>query len=116
MGQKGVVVLLPEIALAEVASALARGTDDSRLAARWVGLLRRVPYFRFVEIDTAVGDLAAQVAAERRIRGCDAIYVAAAMRYGAALVTLDEQQLSRVPPTMRALTPSEVLEVEASGR
>ena len=53
--------------------------------------------------------MAAELAAERQIRGCDAVYVALAQQCGATLITLDGQQRERVPPGVVACTPVEEL-------
>jgi len=62
-------------------------------------------------IDEALGDLAAELAARYRIRGCDAVYVALAQAKQAFLVTLDRQQRERTPIHLHALTPAEILAV-----
>lgn len=56
-----------------------------------------------------LGHLAAELAAQHQIRGCDAIYVALAQQRGATLITLDNQQRQRVPPNVVARTPAEEL-------
>jgi predicted nucleic acid-binding protein len=105
----GWAVYLPEIALAVVAAAISRGTADPTLAQRLAAALRRVPHFRFVPADAALGDEAADIAAWHRIRGCDAEYVALAWQQGFILITLDQQQRERVHSDLTARTPSEVL-------
>jgi predicted nucleic acid-binding protein len=42
-----------------------------------------------------MAEQAASVAAEHRIRGCDAVYIALADQLDDVLVTLDRQQLER---------------------
>ena len=108
------VVCLPVIVLAEVAAAISRGTGRPALARRLTAALRRVPHFQFVPVDDALGQLAADLAAQHQIRGCDAIYVALAQQRGATLITLDRQQRERVPPGVMARTPAE--ELVAIGR
>jgi predicted nucleic acid-binding protein len=103
-------VYLPEIVLAEVAAAISRGTGERTLAQRLVTALRRVPHFHYVPIDEGLGNLAARLAGEYQIRGCDAVYVALAQQQGARLITLDCQQRERVPPGVTACTPSAELE------
>lgn len=102
-------VLCPEILLPEVAAALARGLDDPDFAYRAAAHLRRLPGHRFIAVDRALSGLAARLAAERRLRGCDAIYAALAQREGVPLVTWDEQQRKSAAPVLEALTPSEAL-------
>jgi len=48
-----------------------------------------------VSVSQAMAERAAIIAADHRIRGCDAVYVALADQRGDALVTLDRQQLDR---------------------
>lgn len=103
------VVCLPVIVLAEVAAAISRGTGRPVLARRLTAALRRVPHFQFVPVDDALGQLAADLAAQHQIRGCDAIYVALAQQRGATLITLDRQQRERMPPGVVAHTPAEEL-------
>ena len=106
---EGWMVYLPTIALAEIAAAISRGTGQPGLARRFIGTLRRIPHFQFVPVDDALGDLAAELAAQHQIRGCDAIYVALAQHQNATLITLDRQQRERVPPHVIARTPAEEL-------
>jgi predicted nucleic acid-binding protein len=107
-------VYLPMITLAEVAAAISRGTGQPELARRLVSALWRVPHFEYVPVDHILGQLAADLAAQVQIRGCDAVYVALARQRGATLITLDSQQRDRVPPDVIARTPVE--ELAAIGR
>jgi len=106
---EGWVIYLPEITLAEVAAAISRGTGQPGLARRLIIALRRVPHFEYVPVDDALGQLAAELAAQHQIRGCDAVYVALAQQRRATLVTLDRQQRDRVPSDVIARTPAEAL-------
>jgi predicted nucleic acid-binding protein len=49
--ENGIAVVVPEIALPEVASAIARGTGDATKALEFVNTLRQLPNFVFVPID-----------------------------------------------------------------
>ncbi len=105
----GQAVELPTIVLAEVAAAISRGTGCPDLARRLTTALRRVPHFQFAPVDDALADLAAELSACYRLRGCDAVYVALSQQRAATLTTLDHQQLRRVPPEVIARTPAEEL-------
>ena len=109
MAARRAPVLCPEILLPEVAAALARGLDDPDFAYRAAAHLRTLPGHRFIAVDRVLSGLAARLAAERRLRGCDAIYAALAQREGVPLVTWDEQQRNRAASVVEALTPSEAL-------
>jgi predicted nucleic acid-binding protein len=114
LAAEGSSVYLPEITLAKVAAAISPGAGLPSVAQRWVAALRRVPHFRFVPVDAALGDLAAWISAQYVIRGCDAVYVVLAQQRGGTLITLDRQQRERVPPQVVALTPAEELAVHLS--
>lgn len=58
---------------------------------------------------SALGRLAAQLAARQQLWGWDAVYVALAQQRDAVLITLDGQQQERVPPGVLARTPAEGL-------
>lgn len=88
-------VVAPVILLAEVAAALSRGVGDPALAHRVVQQLARSEVIELIPITMAMAEQAAEIAAEQRIRGCDAVYVALAHQLNDTLVTLDRQQLER---------------------
>lgn len=88
-------VLAPAILLCEVAAALSRGVGDPVLAHRVVRQLARSELVELVPVTPVLAEQAATIAADHRIRGCDAVYVALADLSGEPLVTLDRQQLER---------------------
>jgi predicted nucleic acid-binding protein len=74
-------------------------------------------HIEFVVLDERLAQEAADIAADRGIRGADAVYVAVARRYGCALVSLDREQRERAALVVRALPPAEALtEVGSSGK
>lgn len=89
------VVVAPVVLLAEVAAALSRGVGDPVLAHRAVRQLMRSSLIELTPVTKALAGRAAAIAADHRVRGCDAIYVALAEQRGDQLVTLDRQQLER---------------------
>lgn len=93
--RSGEQIFAPTIILGEVAAALSRGMNDSDLAHRAVRRLERSRAVELVSVTVILGKAAALVAADHRIRGCDAVYVALAQLRGEYLVTLDRQQLER---------------------
>jgi len=88
-------VCAPSILLPEVAAALSRGVGDQALAREVAEQLARSQVVELIPVSLALAERAAAVAAEHRIRGCDAVYVALAEELGDVLVTLDQQQLER---------------------
>jgi predicted nucleic acid-binding protein len=104
-------VLCPEILIPEVAAAIARGLDNVEFAYRAATHLRTLPGHRFIAVDRTLSGLAGRLAAECRLRGCDAIYAALAQREGARLLTWDNQQRERAAAVVETLTPTEALAV-----
>jgi predicted nucleic acid-binding protein len=88
-------VVAPVILLAKVAPALSRGMGDPTLAQRVVQQLACSEAVDLIQITMVMAERAAEIAAEHRIRGCDAVYVALADQLSDTLVTLDRQQLER---------------------
>lgn len=103
----GARLIVPGLALAEVAAALARGVDDTRLARRAIDDIERLPGLRIVAVDMRLGRIAAAVAMRQRLRGCDAVYVALARVAQAVLVTLDRDQIERSPAGVVVRTPAQ---------
>ncbi|MFN8490589.1 MAG: type II toxin-antitoxin system VapC family toxin [Caldilineaceae bacterium] len=103
-------VYLPSIALPEVAGNIARTTAKPSFA-RHVLMILLQPYVEVVDVNATMGQFAAHIAMQYRIRGCDAVYVALAQMRNAILITLDQEQRQRVPPNVVARTPAEELTV-----
>ena len=104
---EGVYLYLPTIAFAEVAAAIARGAGDEQLALAVVAEYNMRPDLRRIAVDLTQADLATEIAAKQRIRGCDAVYVALAYAKQAVLITLDHQQRERTPSSIPARTPAQ---------
>ena len=88
-------ITAPVILLAEVASALSRGTDNPQLTQQVIQHLFSTNIITLIPITITLGQQAAQIAADHKIRGCDAIYVALAQQLDDYLITLDNQQYTR---------------------
>jgi len=108
--EEGIRVVMPEIAMPEIASAIARGTKDPQKALRFITELRRLPNFLFIPIDQGLSESSSKLAAEHMLRGCDAIYVAVASFFNSKLITLDREQREKTPPHVNAASPKEELE------
>lgn len=99
----------PMIFIIEVASAIARETlppNDPRADAhRAVKQLYVLPIMRLVPIDQALVDEATDMAADHRIRGADALFVAVARQLGLPLVTFDRYQLKQPQSVVVTIRP-----------
>jgi len=106
---QNILVVLPEIALPEIASAVSKGTGDAELTLQFIKELRKIPNFIFIPVDADISDFAARLAAEKWLRGADAIYVAIASILNMKLITLDEEQRRKSKDIVKAITPMDEL-------
>lgn len=97
---------VPNLLLAEVAGGIARRTGNAREGRDAVRMLLRTPRLTVVLLDAALGDRAAELAAQLRLRGYDAVYVAVAEAMGMPLVTWDQEVLARASAVIPVLQPS----------
>ena len=102
-------IIVPTLLLPEVAAAIGRGRDDPTLARAFTATLNRLPHMVWVPLDETLAQQAADMAAQHRLRGSDAVYAAVALRFGSTLITLDRQQRERVAHVVTACCPAEVL-------
>lgn len=99
------LVVGPSLLLPEVAAAISRRTGRPRLGHRAVSALLRWPGLRIVAIDEELAEKAARLAADLRLRGADAVYVAVACRIEVPLVTWDREQLERGTRVVSVMEP-----------
>ena len=114
MHDRGDPVVLPSLALPEIASAIARSTDDEEGAIRFARTIAALPHVTIVPLATAMARDAADVAAGFRLRGADAVYASVARRYGTTLITRDDQQRARASSIVPCETPKEMLQRTSS--
>jgi len=87
--------LAPSLLLAEIGGAISRRTAKPALGLRAVEQVKVIPDLRLVEMDRALAEIAANLAAELGLRGEDSFYVAVAARLNLPMVTLDIDQKAR---------------------
>jgi predicted nucleic acid-binding protein len=103
--ERSVPIIVPVLVLPEIAAALSRGQGKPELGKTFVQELRNLPNVTFMNVDESVANLAVDVAADHRLRGSDAIYAAIALRFGTELITLDREQLDRLPNVVAVRAP-----------
>jgi len=99
------LLIAPTLLLAEVAGAVARRTGKARLARRAVAAVLRLPGLRLVPLDDALAAAAADLAGQLRVRGADAVYIAAAAALCVPLATWDLEQRERAAPVIDIFVP-----------
>ncbi|OFV93214.1 MAG: hypothetical protein A3H95_11210 [Acidobacteria bacterium RIFCSPLOWO2_02_FULL_64_15] len=102
-------IIVPTLLLPEIVSAVARASDDSVGALRYADATAALPHLTVVALSSAMARQAAELAADHRLRGADAVYVAIARRYGTTLVSRDEEQRSRAAAVVTCQTPEQAL-------
>ena len=107
-------IIVPTLLLPETAAAISRGRNDADLARQFTAALGRLPHLVLVPMGETLAQQAADIAAQHRLRGSDAVYAAVALRFGAILVTLDREQHDRVASVLTTCYPSEVPESAAA--
>ncbi len=111
--QEGAVpIVVPTLLLPEVAGAISRGQQDTRLARRFAATLSRLSHLILIPLDIRLAQRAADVAAEHRLRGSDAVYAVVALQFGTTLITLDQEQRRRVAKVVPTSRPDEVAKKE----
>lgn len=98
-------IVVPTLVLPEVSAAISRGQGKPELGVAFAGELRRLPHLSLVSVDESLADLAVEIAAQRRLRASDAVYAAVALRFGTELITLDREQLERLPEVLPVRSP-----------
>lgn len=107
--QGGDPVIVPTLLLPEIASAVARASNDDAGALQYANATAALPHLTLVSLTPTTARQAAELAANHRVRGADAVYLAVARRYGATFVSRDEEQRSRGSAVVTCQTPEEAL-------
>lgn len=98
-------IIVPVLVLPEISAAFARGQSKPELGMAFVRELQNFPNTTFIDVDETLANLAVEIAANHRLRGSDAVYAAVALRFGAELITLDKEQLERLPKVLSVRSP-----------
>lgn len=76
--ESGAMIVAPLLVLSEVSGPIARKTGVAQQGNEAVHQIRTLPNLILVSIDEELASSAAQLAAELKLRGADAVYVALA--------------------------------------
>jgi len=102
-------IIVPTLLLVEIASAVARASNDSAGALQYATATAALPHLTLVGVTAALARRAAEFAASYRLRGADAVYLAVARRYATTLVSRDKEQLTRGARVAVCQTPEQAL-------
>jgi len=101
----GVPLIQPTLFFPEVVASIARKQDDAEVALELMHELKKFSKLTLIDLDDDLADYASEIAAKHRLRGSDAVYAAVALRFGAELITLDKEQLLRLPKVLSVRKP-----------
>jgi len=107
--QRGVEVFCPSLVIVETVAAIARPTGDVALALQGIRLITGLQNITLLNLTQRRSRVAARLAANRRLRGADSVYVAPAVESGATLITWETQILQRAPAAVPTMTPTDWL-------
>jgi len=95
LAARGIPIIAPLLLLVEVAGTLSRELRDPMRGRIAVTILRTLPNLTLVALDESLTQGALEIAADRALRGADAVYVAVARQHACTLASLDREQRER---------------------
>jgi predicted nucleic acid-binding protein len=102
-------VIVPWLLRPEVSGAISRLGRNPTAGLKFGQGLLDFPLIRRVELDNALAETAANLAASSFLRGADAVYAAVALAHNCPLVSPDNEHLTRLPSVLTVLTPAQAL-------
>jgi predicted nucleic acid-binding protein len=103
--EKSIPIVVPVLLFPEISAAISRGQDKPELGLEFIHELKKLSNTTFIDIDDSLAMLASEIAAKHRLRGSDSVYAAVALRFGTELITLDKEQLLRLPKVLTVKMP-----------
>lgn len=103
------IATVPLLAWPEIAGAVARRTGDPDRGMRAAELIIAQAWVKGVSLDASLASESMRLAAELRLRGADAVYVALAATCREPLITLDAEMLERARGVAEVFTPEQWL-------
>ena len=103
--ESGVPIIVPTLLIPEIAAAIGRGQGKPDLGYAFAIEVSQFPNVNLINLDESLAETAAEIAANYRLRGSDAVYAAVAKRFATVLITLDREQLERLPNILSVQKP-----------
>ena len=104
--RSGAIIVAPLLILSEVGGAIARQSANPQQGQEAFLQLRALPNLFLVPFDERLANLSAQLAADLRLKGADAVYIAVAAQLGLPLMTWDREQIERGGRVVSARRPN----------
>ncbi|MDP1612092.1 MAG: type II toxin-antitoxin system VapC family toxin [Sulfuritalea sp.] len=104
------IATVPLLVWAEIAGAVARRTGDTDRGMKVAEFIAAKIWVRGVPLDATLAGESMRLAANLKLRGADAVYVALAATCREPLITLDVEMLERARGVAEAFTPEQWLQ------
>lgn len=109
LGTQSAPIVVPNLVLVEVAAAISRTRQSPDQAYAFAIALNNLPNVTVVPLDDMIVHQALTLAAQHGLRGADAVYAAVAVQAGCTLITLDNEQHTRLVGVVKTYTPADLL-------
>ncbi|MCO6473346.1 MAG: PIN domain-containing protein [Melioribacteraceae bacterium] len=87
---QNVSVILPNIVLIEVVSAIIRRTRSKEIALSAFQLLKGIPNFKFINVDSNLTEYCCKIAVEAKLKNLDTIILSTALMHNSKLLSFDK--------------------------
>ena len=109
LSQQSIPIVVPNLVLVEVAGAISRTRNEPAQAQMFAIALNNLPNVTVMPLDDMLAHQILELAAHHGLRGADAVYAGVAMQAGCTLITLDNEQLTRLVGVITTQTPTAAL-------
>lgn len=109
LSRQSIPIIVPNLVLVEVAGAISRTRNDPAQAQMFATALNNLPNVTVMPLDDVLAHQTLALAAQHGLRGADAVYAGVAMQAGCTLITLDNEQLTRLVGVVTTQTPEAAL-------
>lgn len=105
--RRKIPIAAPILLLAEVGGAISRRLGHVEIGEMAINQLLSIPTLQLIHMDHAQGIEASRIAAQYRLRGADAFYVAVAAYLKVPLISWDNEHLNRISDLITTYTPEQ---------
>ena len=107
--KRGITVVLPSLALVEIAGSISRTRNNSLFGERYARAVGNRSNITLINLSQRLTQQAILLAARQRLRGADAVYAVVALRENSTLVSRDREHITRLVGIVHVQTPEEAL-------
>lgn len=107
--EQNITIFEPTLVLLEVAGVISREYNNPMLGRISASTIMDFSHISFISLDYTLAQYGFEIAADEKLRGADATYVAVALRHSTTLVSLDQDHLLRAKRIVPAISPHEAL-------